>query len=69
MAKPQTGEPKAPEEQAETTVIEAPVGEETGVEELDAEFEAALAAALALDPSERIDRYSQLADQIKEDLA
>lgn len=69
MAKPQTGEPKAPEEQAETTAVEATACEETGVEELDAEFEAALVAALALDPSERIDRYSQLTDQIKEDLA
>lgn len=64
MAKSDAGEPQAPEENTEVAI-----GEETGFEELDAEFEAALAAALALDPSERIDRYSQLADQIKEDLA
>lgn len=37
--------------------------------DLDPDFEAALAAALSLDPSERIDRYSQLTDTIKEQLA
>lgn len=34
-------------------------------EELDPEFEAALEAALALDPSERIDRYARLAEELQ----
>ena len=36
--------------------------------ELDPEFEAALEAALALDPSERIDRYARLAEELQESL-
>ena len=36
--------------------------------ELDPGFEAALEAALALDPSERIDRYARLAEELQESL-
>lgn len=43
-----------------------PPAEET--EELDPEFEEALTAALALDATERIERLSQLASALKEDL-
>lgn len=36
--------------------------------ELDPEFAAALEAALALDASERLDRYSLLTEQLKDSL-
>ncbi|MDO4898917.1 MAG: GTPase [Rothia sp. (in: high G+C Gram-positive bacteria)] len=36
--------------------------------ELDPEFEAALEAALALEPTERITRFEQLAQQLQESL-
>ncbi|WP_421084707.1 GTPase [Rothia nasimurium] len=37
-------------------------------EELDPEFEAALTAALALEPTERIDRLKKIADDLKKEL-
>lgn len=52
-------------ESLEQTVA-TPLAEET--EELDPEFEEALTAALALDPTERIERLVQLASALKEDL-
>ncbi|WP_237233403.1 hypothetical protein [Rothia nasisuis] len=42
--------------------------QETGAEPYDPEFEAALTAALALDPTERIERLGQLADELKKEL-
>ena len=42
--------------------------QDPGAEPCDPEFEAALTAALALDPTERIERLGQLVDELKKEL-